>query len=106
MQYAEFTYSDGFTSGKTALPVRFYKLYRVTSVRENQGILKSRSQIRGKSKFLEKKSGNFILEKIREFRCGIYLLLFRFYRNFRSRLRRSHTKDYLTFGLAPSALQY
>ena len=93
---------------------------RVTSVRENQGgtgNFKVPFQIResqGKSTSLEKigeKNGNFIMnqgEKIREFRCSIYLLFFLdFSRKFRSRLRRWHTSiTSLTFRFAPLALEY
>ena len=55
--------------------------YRVTSVRENQEISKSRYQIResqGKSTFLEKireKSGNFIMNQGKNQAISLYYLL-------------------------------
>ena len=57
---------------------------RVTSVRENQGISKSRFQIResqGKSTFLEKireKSGNFIMNQGKK--SGNFFIVFIFFR--------------------------
>ena len=69
-------------------------------IRENQGILKSRFQIResqGKWTFLEKireKSENFIMNQGKNQGISLYYLFFIFsffLKNFRSRLRRSHS---------------
>ena len=94
-------------------------MYRVTSVRENQGEsgnftvtfpnqgksgkIDLFGENQGKIREFHYESG----KKIREFLYSIYSLFFLgFPRKFRSRLRRSHSiNTSLTYWLAPSALE-